>query len=707
MRDLIVMGAIGFPLYLLAVWYDALDLFLVYTNEPQSDAIDWLVILFVFLGVAAKIYSVRRTIDLQREVVARRKAQAEAHQMARHDVLTGLPNRRRFIEDFNGSVEHLPPGAACAMFVLDLDNFKPINDVYGHRLGDEVLKVISRRLTELAGGASVARLGGDEFGVTLQYQVGSDAPERLARQIVHELSRPIQLAALSLQVGASVGVATCDKRGSGDTDLAGMAVCDNGAVETMLRRADMAMYWAKADGRGRYRFFDRSMDEKLRQRVELELQIGGAITLGQIVPYYQRIVRLETGETIGFEVLARWVHPKRGVLTSDVFIAIAEDTGTIGKMTDLLIERAMRDAKDWPAHLSVSVNFSPRQISDPNVATRILGLLTKVGFPPHRLVMEITEGAVVQKLEAAKAVLQSLRNVGVRIALDDFGTGYSGLYHLRELELDIVKIDRSFVGEILNKPEEARIVKAMLSLGHALGLMTTAEGIETEEVRQHLLKLGCDAGQGYLFGAPEPAAMVTSASQGGDSRPPHRLAGRQHHHHLPAFEPWLGFHLGDGRGVLLDPLEQLGAELHMRHLAAPEAQGDLHLVALLEEPPDRAHLHLVVVDVDVRPHLDLLDLDGALLLARLGGLFLRLIFVLAVIQDLAHRRLGIGRDLDQIEPGFNRARQGLGRGNHADIVAGSVDELDVGNVDALVDARAALFGGKLRRPSYDVAFSSV
>ena len=348
-RDQIVMGAIGFPLYLLAVWYDTLDLFLVYTNEPQSDAIDWLVILFVFLGVAAKIYSVRRTIDLQREVVARRKAQAEAHQMARHDVLTGLPNRRRFIEDFNGSVEHLPPGAACAMFVLDLDNFKPINDVYGHRLGDEVLKVISRRLTELAGGASVARLGGDEFGVTLQYQVDSEAPERLARQIVHELSRPIQLAALSLQVGASVGVATCDKRGSGDTDLAGMAVCDNGAVETMLRRADMAMYWAKADGRGRYRFFDRSMDEKLRQRVELESQIGGAITLGQIVPYYQRIVGLETGETIGFEVLARWVHPKRGVLTSDVFIAIAEDTGTIGKMTDLLIERAMRDAKDWPA----------------------------------------------------------------------------------------------------------------------------------------------------------------------------------------------------------------------------------------------------------------------------------------------------------------------------------------------------------------------
>lgn len=510
-RDLIVMGAVGLPLYLLAVWYDTLDKFLVLTDEPQSDAIDWLVILFVFLGVAAKIYSVRRTVDLRREVVARRKAQAEAHQMARHDVLTGLPNRRRFIEDFNRSIEHLSAGESCAMFILDLDNFKPINDVYGHRLGDEVLKVISHRLTQIAEGACLARLGGDEFGVTLRYTSGSDAPERLARQIVHELARPIQLAALSLHVGASVGVATCDAMGCGDTDTTQMAVRDGGPVETMLRRADMAMYWAKSDGRGRYRFFDRSMDQKLRQRVELESQIGGAIALGQIVPYYQRIVRLKDAETIGFEVLARWVHPKLGVLTSEVFIPIAEDTGTIGKMTDLLLERAMLDARDWPSHISLSVNFSPRQISDPNVATRILGLLTKVSFPPHRLVIEITEGAVVQKLEAAKVVLQSLRNVGVRIALDDFGTGYSGLYHLRELELDVVKIDRSFVGQILNKPEEARIVKAMLSLGQALGLMTTAEGIESEEVRQCLLKLGCDAGQGYLFGAPEPAAMVAEA----------------------------------------------------------------------------------------------------------------------------------------------------------------------------------------------------
>jgi diguanylate cyclase (GGDEF)-like protein len=511
-RDLIIIGAIGLPLYLLAVWWDALDKFLVFTGEPQSDAVDWLVILFVFLGVAAKIYSVRRTVDLRREVVARRKAQAEAHQMARLDVLTGLPNRRWFIEDFEKWSGDFPPGEACALFVLDLDNFKPINDVYGHRLGDEVLKVVAKRLTRIAEGGSVARLGGDEFGIILPYRAGTDAPERLARCIVHELSCPISLAALSFQVGASVGVATCNGDGCGNIGLAdAMAVPDGTPVETMLRRADMAMYWAKADGRGRYRLFDRSMDERLRQRVELETEIKDAIAAGQIVPYYQRIVRLDDGETLGFEALARWAHPTRGVLLSETFIPIAEDTGTISAMTDHLLERVMRDAKDWPEHLSVSVNFSPRQVSDPHLATRILGLLAKAAFPPHRLVIEITEGAVVQRLDDAKAVLQSLRNVGVRIALDDFGTGYSGLYHLRELELDMIKIDRSFIAEIVNKPEEARIVKAMLSLGRALGVLTIAEGIESDAVRECLLKLGCDAGQGYLFGSPEPAAMVKSA----------------------------------------------------------------------------------------------------------------------------------------------------------------------------------------------------
>ena len=507
-RDAIVIGLIGVPVYLGAVWYDALDRFLELTNQPQSDATDWLVILIVCLGIAAKIYSIRRVVDLHREVALRRKAEAEAHQLARHDVLTGLPNRRWFIEDFDKWTCDLPEGEACALFVVDLDNFKPINDVYGHRLGDEVLKVVAKRLTQIAEGGSVARLGGDEFGIILRYRLDSNAPERLARRIVHEVSKPVPLAALALQVGVSVGVST------GAPDVTGnvaMTERDGTRVETALRQADMAMYWAKSEGRGRYRFFDRSMDEKLRQRVELEAEIGGAIAAGQIVPYYQPIVDLHSRKTVGFEVLARWEHPKRGLLLPDIFIPIAEDTGMIGKMTDRLLEQAMRDAKDWPEHITLSINFSPRQISDPELAQRVLGILTMVSFSPRRLMIEITESAVVQRLEDAKAVLQALRKAGVRVALDDFGTGYSGLYHLRELELDTIKIDRNFVAQMLIKPEEARIVKAIVSLGRALGLKTTAEGIESEEALELLIKLGCNTGQGYLFGQPQPASVVAEA----------------------------------------------------------------------------------------------------------------------------------------------------------------------------------------------------
>jgi diguanylate cyclase (GGDEF)-like protein len=505
-RDLIVMGLVGLPIYLFAVWYDALDKFIELTNEPENDKIDWLVILFVFLGIAAKIYSVRRTIDLHREVRQRRKAETEAYQLARHDVLTGLPNRRWFIEDFDKWSCDLPEGEACALLVVDLDHFKPINDVYGHRLGDEVLRVVAKRLTRLAEGGSVARLGGDEFGVIMRYRLGSDVPERLARRIVHETSKPISLAALSLQVGVSVGVATSDQSTNRND---AMAQRDGGNVETALRQADMAMYWAKAEGRGQYRFFDRAMDESLQQRIELEAEIKGAVEAGQIVPYYQPLVDLETSETVGHEVLARWNHPRRGLLMPDTFIPIAEDTGTIGEMTYALLTQALRDAKSWPQHLYLSINFSPRQISDPSLTQRILDILAQASFPPHRLVVEITETAVVQKLEETKHVLDSLRRVGVRVALDDFGTGYSGLYHLRELQLDTIKIDRSFIGQMLARPEEAKIVKAILSLSHALGLHTTAEGIENKQVLDRLAKLGCDTGQGFLFGAPAPESAVS------------------------------------------------------------------------------------------------------------------------------------------------------------------------------------------------------
>jgi diguanylate cyclase (GGDEF)-like protein len=468
-------------------------------------------IMSLVIGYVVALYHSamhRRVIDLGREVMQRRAAEHELHRLARHDVLTGLPNRRWFMESFSNLRRNLPEGQNCAVLVVDLDNFKPINDLYGHRLGDEVLRVVAKRLSALVEDGSVARLGGDEFGILLHCPADGDAGIDLARRIVSEIPKPIPLAALSLQVGVSVGVAMYDPA---DNRENAMAQRDGAEVETVLRQADMAMYLAKAEGRGQYYVFDATMDERLQARVELEAEIETAIAEGQIVPYYQRIVDLETSETIGFEVLARWEHPTRGLILPDTFVPIAEDTGMTGEMVYGLLERSIDDAKAWPQHLYLSINVSPRQISDPSLPQRVLEILSRSSFAPHRLVIEITENAVVQKLDEAKAVLAKLRDAGVRVALDDFGTGYSALYHLRELDPDTLKIDRSFTSQMLHKPEEARIVKAIVSLSKALGLHTTAEGIEHEEVLERLMKLGCDAGQGFLFGKPEPAAIVTAA----------------------------------------------------------------------------------------------------------------------------------------------------------------------------------------------------
>ena len=411
----------------------------------------------------------------------------------------------------------LSKSRVCALFVIDLDHFKPINDLYGHRLGDEVLRVIASRLLEIVDGEGVvARLGGDEFGILIRLSPDDDASIRFARRIVYNIPKPIVLAALSLEVGVSVGVAVYDPAGSNGDEL---ALRDGSQVETTLRRADMAMYRAKNEGRGLYCFFDRDMDEKFAQRIELEREIKGAIAKGEIVPYYHPLVDLKTRSTLGYEILARWMHPLKGVLEPDAFIPIAEDTGTIGSLTFSLLTQAVRDAQDWPLDTFLSLNLSPRLFADPRLSETVLGILTKAGFPPERLEIEVTEKAIVRRMEEAKVTLQSLRNLGVRIALDDFGTGYAGLHHLRELPLDTLKIDRSFITHMLDEPDDAKIVEAIVGLGHSLGLQTTAEGIETQQVLDRLTELGCETGQGFLFGKPAPFAIPSHTTVGsGDVR---------------------------------------------------------------------------------------------------------------------------------------------------------------------------------------------
>ncbi len=510
--DLAVIAAVAIPVYVFLCVVDAFDLTYAWSRQHESWQLDEFIALVFCLGLAAMAFGWRRFADLRGEMAQRKRAEWESHQLARHDVLTGLPNRRRFLEEFPEWAHRLTDNEVCALLVLDLDHFKPVNDLYGHRLGDEVLRVVANRLTEIVGADGlVARLAGDEFGILLRCREGEDAAARLARRMVYDIARPIPLAALSVEVGVSVGGTICGN--------ATFATRDGSAVETALRQADMAMYRAKTEGRGMYRFFDRDMDERLQERVQLEREIKSAIGKGEIVPYYQPLVNLKTGATIGYEVLARWQHPIRGTLAPSVFIPIAEDTGAIADMTYALLAQATKDAKIWPNDQLLSINLSPRQFADPLLPQKILSALKLSAFPPERLEIEITETAVVQRLEEAKVTLQSLRNLGVKIALDDFGTGYAGLHHLRELPLDTIKIDRSFVSEMVANQEDGRIVEAIIGLGRALGLQMTAEGIETQDTLDRLIKLGCETGQGYLFGRPEPiAATVARATSEAKSR---------------------------------------------------------------------------------------------------------------------------------------------------------------------------------------------
>ena len=502
--DALVVAALVAPAYLLAEFYDGFEALYHFTRSHEDWQLDEVVTTFLFLGLAGFAYAFRRMRQARREIALRRLAEEQAQHLARHDVLTGLPNRRSFLEAL-ATLEASASEDSSAVLIVDLDRFKPINDLYGHRVGDEVLRTIASRLRNIVGDhILIARLGGDEFGVLVHFAEGGDHPSRLARRVVYDIAEPISVAALSLQIGASVGIAVY----TAVTNDGVLTEQDGNPVETVMRQADMAMYRAKTEGRGAYRFFAQSMDDELQRRIALEREIKSAIKSGQIVPYYQSLVDLETGEVTGFEILARWQHPSRGLLQPAVLISIAEDTGTISEMTYALLRQAVADATTWPDHLTLSINLSPRQFADKLLASRILEILHEHSFTAHRLEIEITENALIEDMDETKTVLEFLRSLGVRISLDDFGAGYSGLCHLRKFSLDTLKIDRSFVTEMLSNSENNKLVEAIISFGHALGLTTTAEGIESAEVRDRLKELGCNTGQGFYYNEPQPYAEV-------------------------------------------------------------------------------------------------------------------------------------------------------------------------------------------------------
>ncbi len=454
----------------------------------------------LLLNVALIIFGWRRYSELTKEIRERRKAEAQALLLSETDPLTGCLNRRSIGPETDRLIADMRlRGHKVAAMLLDLDNFKRINDLNGHRIGDQVLLETARRLKAvLPADGLLARLGGDEFACIVPFDPRTqDKVDRIATKLVEEVARPIDIDSVPIDITVSIGIA---QSRDGETAEEPRPACD-----ALLHQADIAMYQAKNRGRNRYCWFDPSMENELRYRTELETGIRQGISNSEFVPYYEQQIDLDTGELMGFEMLARWRSPKLGLVSPEIFIPIAEEIGVISELSELLIAQALEDAKGWDPKLTLSVNISPVQMRDPWFAQKLLKLLVDSGFPPNRLDIEITESCLHENIGVVRSMVTSLKNQGIRISLDDFGTGYSSLAQLRSLPFDRIKIDRSFVTELAKSPNSAKLIEAIVSLGRGLDLPITAEGIENADILAALRQMGNMKGQGYLYGRPEDA----------------------------------------------------------------------------------------------------------------------------------------------------------------------------------------------------------
>jgi diguanylate cyclase (GGDEF)-like protein len=448
----------------------------------------------LLLNLAITIYGWRRYRDTSRELIERAAAENRAFEAASTDPLTGFLNRRAFVQSAGellvSSARRRTP---VALLIVDIDGFKHVNEVHGHLTGDTLLRcaaeIISRLLPP---GGLAARLGADDFAIAFAFDPAEAAEVgRMADALIDRLGSPFNLGGVHTHVSASVGVAR-----SGP---------DCQTVPSLLRRADIAMSAAKKMGRGRFIWFDASMERELEARNAIEAGLRLGIPRGEIVPYFEPQIDLVTQSLHGFETLARWDHPERGLVSPEEFIPVAEEAGLIGDLSLAVLSRAFEEARHWDAALSLSVNISPVQLKDPWLAQKITKLLVETGFPPERLEIEITESSLFENLGLAQAIVSSLRNQGIRLALDDFGTGYSSLAHLRALPFERIKIDRSFITSINDNPDSVAIVTAITRLAESLKLSVTAEGIEDEVIEARLRTIGRYTGQGWLFGRPMPA----------------------------------------------------------------------------------------------------------------------------------------------------------------------------------------------------------
>jgi diguanylate cyclase (GGDEF)-like protein len=435
-------------------------------------------------------------VTIHMDVTEKRNSEKQIAFLAHHDPLTGLANRVQLREHIEKTLQHVKRGAKASVLCLDLDNFKIVNDTLGHSVGDALLCAVSRRLRDLVRDTDlVSRTGGDEFSIV---QSGAEPPmvasAALAARIVEALSVPFELGDHNVVIGASVGIA--------------IAPDDGDNADQLLKNADMALYRAKEDGRARFHFFESEMDIKAQARRILELDLRNAVTAGEFELFYQPIVNLAENRVTGFEALLRWNHPTRGRVAPNDFIPLAEETGLICTIGEWVIRQACAEARTWPSDLRVAVNVSPVQFRNKTLVSAVVSALASSGLRPDLLELEITETVLMMNNEATLAALHQLRGLGVRISMDDFGTGYSSLSYLRSFPFDKIKIDQSFVRDLIDRPDSIAIIRAVAGLGQSFGMTTTAEGVETQEQLDQMRAEGCSEVQGYFYSKPVPASEI-------------------------------------------------------------------------------------------------------------------------------------------------------------------------------------------------------
>jgi diguanylate cyclase (GGDEF)-like protein len=425
-------------------------------------------------------------------MAVREESDARSLYLAYHDSLTGLGNRLLFKEQLEKALKEVweIPNPVAVLFV-DLDGFKGVNDTLGHSVGDQLLKSIANRIRDiLPANGRLARLGGDEFAVLQTSAEQPSAAIKLAQEIIDVVGRPMAIEGYDVIVSASIGIAVANAGGM--------------SADNFLKCADIAMYGAKAKGPGNYRMFDPEMDAIVQARSALERDIRNGILHNHFRVFYQPLVNLRTREVSCFEALLRWQHPERGLVSPSEFIPLAEETGLIVRLGEWVMREACAEAMCWPDDISVSVNLSAIQFAKGDLVSTVMNALASSGLPASRLELEITESCLLERTDHNIRILDQLHELGVRIVLDDFGTGYSSIGYLRSFKFDKLKIDQSFVKDLLADEKSLAIVRAIVGLGSSFGITTTAEGVETEDQRRCLNHEGCDEVQGFLYSAPLP-----------------------------------------------------------------------------------------------------------------------------------------------------------------------------------------------------------